>query len=256
MPVLLEALAAGGDVVRGYFAAGVRMRSKAPADLVSDADVQAEQAIVEVIRRACPADEVLGEESHRGDAQAERLWVVDPLDGTTNFAHQLPHFAVSIAFYRNGQAEAAGVLNPIRDDLYTAVRGGGAFHNGQPIHCGEQERLNEVLIGCGFYYDRGQMMRSTLATLQDFFERGVHGVRRWGTASLDLCQVASGAFGAFFEYQLSPWDFAAGALIVQEAGGRVATCTGAGLPLQPTSVLAASGALFEPALEIVSRRAP
>ncbi len=256
MKTLLEAARAGGRVVQQYFVEGVQMRSKAPADLVSDADLQAEQAIVNTILRDFPHDEILGEEAHHGDAGADRLWVVDPLDGTTNFAHQAPHFAVSIAFYRKGLAEAAAVFNPIRDDLYTATRGGGAFHNGRPIQCGEQTQLNEVLIGCGFYYDRGQMMRDTLATLQDLFETGIHGVRRFGTASLDLCLVASGVLGAFFEYQLSPWDFAAGGLIVQEAGGRIATCTGDPLPLQVTSVLAAGKGVFPLALEIVSRRAP
>ena len=150
-----------------------------------------------------------GEEDLDGDIDAEHLWIIDPLDGTNNFAHRIPHFAVSVAYYHRGQPVVGAVLNPARDEIFTAVRGGGAFCNGEPVSVCDATSLDQALIGCGFYYDRGAMMRSTLAAVEDFFGHDIHGIRRFASA-LDLCQVGCGHFGGFFEYELSPWDFAAG----------------------------------------------
>lgn len=257
---LLEAarLAAreAGRLLQHYFHNGVEVRSKAPADLVTTADLAAERRIAELLREQFPTHAILAEEEHAGDVHAEYLWVVDPLDGTTNFAHGLPHFAVSIACLHHGQPEVGVVWNPIRDDWYEAARGHGAFHNGQRLHVGPQTELNEVLIGTGFYYDRGAMMEATLAAIGDLFRQNIHGIRRFGTASLDLAQVAAGQFGGFFEYQLSPWDYAAAALLVQEAGGLITTCQGGPLPISKTSLLAANAALHPKILPIVSRHWP
>jgi myo-inositol-1(or 4)-monophosphatase len=254
--VAREAATVGASIISRYFHEGVEMREKVDAGLVSDADTQAEHAIVDVIRRAFPADAVLAEEVHRDDHDAEHLWVVDPLDGTTNFAHGIPHFSVSIAYYRNGQPECGVVHNPIRGDWFTAVRGRGAMYGDRAVRVSPVARLEETLVGVGFYYDRGAMMEATLKAMHDLFKRQVRGIRRIGTASLDLCQVGIGWFGAFFEYELSPWDFAAGRLFVEEAGGRVTTCRGEPLPLQPSTVLASNGVLHETMLEIVSAHEP
>ena len=181
--------------------------------------------------------------------------VVDPLDGTNNFVHGIPHFAVSIAYYRQGEAECAVILNPIRGDRYEARRGQGATCNGQSIQVSQATQLDQVLIGVGFYYDRGRMMEATLAAIHEFFGNNVHGIRRFGTASLDLSQVAAGWFGGFFEYELSPWDFAAGRLLVEEAGGTVTTCDGAPLPLAKSTVLASNGSLHPQMLDIVKKHA-
>src|SRR5262249_2850138 len=162
--------------------------------------------------------------------------VVDPLDGTNNFAHRIPHCAVSIAYHRSGQPVCGVIYNPFRDDWHVAVRGKGATHYGRRAEVSDHTRLNEVLVGVGFYYDRGAMMEATLAAIGDLKRRQVHGTRRFGTASLDLCMVGLGQFGAYFEYELSPWDFAAGRLFVEEAGGRVTTARGAPLPLARSSV--------------------
>lgn len=252
---LCAAREAGGILTR-YFHEGFAVRNKGVADLVTDADVAAERRIVEVIRNAFPDHAVLGEEENAGDVQAEHLWVIDPLDGTTNFAHHLPHFAVSIAYLHQGQAQCGVVWNPIRDDLYVARRGQGANHNGKSIHVGTQSRMSESLIGIGFYYDRGALMEATLAAVGDCFRQQIHGVRRFGTASLDLAHVATGLYGAYFEYQLSPWDYAAGQLIVEEAGGRVTTCGGSPLPLQKTTILASNSIIHDEMLAIVSRHWP
>ena len=223
---------------------------------MTDADLESEQTIARVIRETFPDHAILGEETFRDDATAEHLWVVDPLDGTTNFAHGIPHFAVSVAYYHNGEAVCGAIYNPITQDWYTTARGDGAFANGKRVHVAQEDRLSEVLIGVGFYYDRGAMMEATLAAVRDLFHQQIHGIRRFGTASLDLVQVGMGRYGAFFEYQLSPWDFAAGRLFVEEAGGRVTTSTGEELPMQKTGILASNGRLHEAVLKIIAPHAP
>jgi myo-inositol-1(or 4)-monophosphatase len=251
-----EAALAGAEVVLDFFHRGVAMRSKGNEtsfNLVSDADLMAERAIARVILAQHPSHEILGEEEMSGSADAEHLWIIDPLDGTNNFAHRIPHFAVSIAYYRDGQPECGVVVNPVRQDWYWASKGQGAYHNGQQMMVSPDVQLDQAMIGCGFYYDRGAMMEATLAAIHDFFKQNIHGIRRFGTAALDLCQVADGLFGAFFEYQLAPWDFAAGRLILEEAGGTITTGRGEPLPLKITSLLASNTHLHQLALSIVSR---
>lgn len=256
LEIARRAARAGGEIIQRYFHEGVDIRSKQGASLVSDADVESEQAIARLIGEAFPGHAVLGEEEHAGDVSAEHLWIVDPLDGTSNFAHHIPHFSVSIAYYHDGEPQCGVIFNPIRDDWYEAVRGQGATHNGRAVHVSGKSQLSEVLIGVGFYYDRGAMMEATLAAIRDLFRAQIHGIRRFGTASLDLCHVGCGLYGAFFEYQLSPWDFAAGRLFVEEAGGRVTTCDGADLPIARSTVLASNGILHEAMLEITRRHLP
>jgi myo-inositol-1(or 4)-monophosphatase len=255
LSVAEEAARAGGAIVARYFRDGVIMRSKDVANLVSDADLDAEHAVVDVIRRSYPGHEVLAEEVHSGEADAEHLWVIDPLDGTNNFAHRIPQIAVSIAYLRNGVAECGVVFNPLRDEWYIAARGMGAFLNGEQTRVGDQTRLSEVLVGVGFYYNRGAMMEATLAAVGDLKRvHKIHGIRRFGAASLDLCMVGQGMFGAYFEFELSLWDFAAARLFVEEAGGRVTDCDGHPLPLARSSILASNGSLHAAMLEVVGPR--
>ena len=233
------------------------MRSKESYNLVSDADVEAEQCIGEFIHRNFADHAVLGEEVYGGGGkEEEHLWIVDPIDGTNNFAHRVPHFAVSVAYYHDGVPMCGVVTNPVRDDCYEAIKGQGAFHNCNRVHVGEETGLDQVLVGVGFYYDRGKIMEATLAAIGELFGCNIHGIRRMGTASLDLCQVGMGMYGLFFEYQLQPWDFGAGRLFVEEAGGRVTTCSDGNLPLRKTSLLASNGLLHDTALEIVGRHFP
>ncbi len=251
----------GGDILMRYFREGVQMRDKSDQggktyDLVSDADIESEKAVAEYLQKQFPGHELLGEEALTGSTDADHLWIIDPLDGTNNFAHQVPHFAVSIAYYQHGVPTVGVVLNPARDELFTATRGGGAMRDGQPVSVNDAETLAKTLIGCGFYYDRGAMMRSTLAAIEAFFECDIHGIRRFGTAALDLCQVGCGQFGGFFEYQLSPWDFAAGRLFVEEAGGTVTDARGDTMPLEKSSIVASNGKLHEAMIEITARHHP
>jgi len=253
LELALRAAHIGGEVVCKYLREGVVMRSKQTYNLVSDADLESERAIVKEIRSQFPDDAVLGEELHSDDVTADRLWVIDPLDGTNNFAHAVPHFAISIAFYQGGVAQCGVVLNPVRNDLYTATRGGGAFYNGQQVNVTADATLDKTLVGVGFYYDRGAMMRATLNAIEEVFSYDIHGIRRFGTASLDLVQVGMGMFGAYFEYELAPWDFAAGKLFVEEAGGKVTDCRGGQLGIAKSSLLASNGLLHDTMLGIVSK---
>ncbi|WP_435011564.1 inositol monophosphatase family protein [Tundrisphaera lichenicola] len=251
-----QAARAGGEVAARYFRDGVQMRSKSASNLVSDADIEAEHAIAGVIKAAFPDHAILGEEAYQGDAAAEHLWVVDPIDGTNNFAHQIPHFGVSVAYYRGGVAQCGVILNPIRDEWHVAARGQGAFHDGRKVEVGTQARIDEVLVGVGFYYDRGAMMEATLEAVRDLKRAMIHGIRRFGTASLDLCNVGLGRFGAYFEFELSPWDFAAGRLFVEEAGGLVTDARGGSLPLGKSSILATNGLLHPAMIEILKAHHP
>lgn len=259
LKLAVEAARLGGNALMHVLREGTEVREKGLTnDLVTNADLEAERVITELIRRERPEHQFLAEEGHNNIAQqatAEHLWIIDPLDGTTNFAHGIPHFAVSIAYYENGIPQCGVVLNPARQETYLAVRGAGAWFQDAPITVGEETQLSNVLVGVGFYYDRGEMMRATLATIEALFEQQIRGIRRFGTASLDLCQVARGMYGAFFEYQLSPWDFAAGRLIVEEAGGRVTTACGKPIPIDKTTVLASNSKLHETMLNTIGRTA-
>lgn len=259
LKVAIEAAKAGGEVTSQYFAdlasAGIvgKTQDEQSEGLVTKADVESEQAIVATIKQHFPDHHFLGEEEHSDSVDAEHLWVIDPLDGTNNFAHGIPHFAVSVAYYRNGQAVCGAILNPATGELYTAVQGGGAFLNERPVQVNAHQRLNETIIATGFYYDRGAMMEATLAAIHDLFKQEIHGIRRFGAAALDLVYVGSGRFGGFFEFTLSPWDFAAAALFVQEAGGKVTDCRGEALPLAKTSILATNALIHEEAKSITVR---
>jgi myo-inositol-1(or 4)-monophosphatase len=264
-----EAARAGGVVAAGYFRNGAAVYSKGGAggkaasyNMVSEADLEAERTIAAVIRGAFPDHAVLGEELHGGDGASpdvlasRHLWIIDPIDGTSNFVHGIPHFGVSVAYYLDGQPVCGVMGNPVRDDWYTAVRGQGAFCNGRPARVADDRRLDQVLIGFGYYYDRGAMMEATLDAVRDLLRRDIHGVRRMGAATMDLALVGVGCVGAFFEYELAPWDFAAGRLFVEEAGGKVTDGRGGPLPLARTSVLASNGWLHDAVLEVVAGRHP
>ncbi len=259
--VAIDAANTGGEITSRYFAnlasAGIEDKSNKEQSegLVTKADLESEQAIVACIRERFSNHHFLGEESHSDSVDAEHLWVIDPLDGTNNFAHGIPHFAVSVAYYRKGVAHCGAVLNPATGEMFTALQGGGSFLNGKPAHVNAHGRLDQAMVATGFYYDRGAMMKATLATINDLFEQNVHGIRRFGAAALDLAYVGVGRFGGFFEFTLSPWDFAAAALFVREAGGTVTTCLGEPIALQKTSVLASNGPLHIPMKSIVSKHA-
>jgi myo-inositol-1(or 4)-monophosphatase len=231
-------------------------------NLVSEADLEAERAIVAVIRESFPGHAVLGEELHGSDGvsaavlASDHLWIVDPIDGTNNFVHGIPHFGVSVAYYHQGEPACGVMGNPVRDEWFTATRGAGAFLNGERVSVSANPRLEQGLVGFGYYYDRGVMMEATFDVVRDLLHRDIHGVRRMGAATMDFAYVGLGSFAAYFEYELAPWDFAAGRLFVEEAGGKVTTARGEPLPLARTSVLASNGLVHEEILAIVAAHHP
>ncbi len=256
----VRAAVAASEVLSSSFDTGVSVSNKVTEGLaqglVTQADVDAERAIVDIIRDAFPGHAILAEESLTNTPEADQLWIIDPLDGTNNFANGIPHFAVSIAYYDKGVPAIGVVVDPLRNDWFIAVAGQGAWHNQRPARVNQGTELNQAIVAVGFYYDRGEMMRGTLRSIEQLFTRGIQGLRRMGTASLDLVQVGLGRFGGYFEYELSPWDFAAARLFVEEAGGRVTDCLGNSLQLKKSGVLASNGRLHDLLLETVSGNAP
>ena len=183
MATALESVVRGAKVLRDRFQTTLHIETKGLANFVTEADFGSEREIVKPIRDCYPAHAIISEESHSDRADAKDLWIIDPLDGTSNFMHGIPHFAISVAYYRDGQAELGIVTNPIRDDWYVAVRGQGAWHNGVRQRVDAVDRIDAAMIACGFYYDRDRMMQATLDTIGDFFRNNIHGMRRYGAAA-------------------------------------------------------------------------
>jgi myo-inositol-1(or 4)-monophosphatase len=205
-----------------YFRKKFRVRTKGVSyDLVTVADTEAEKAAVSLIRRAFPAHNILAEENRYPQTASPFTWVIDPLDGTNNFACGIPIFGASVALMRGDEVICAAIYDPVHGELFSAVKGKGAYLNGRRIHVNAASSLTKAMLITGFYYDRGKEMVETLERIKKFFMRRILGLRRLGAAALDLCYVACGRAAGFWEFELSPWDFAAGKLIVEEAGGKV-----------------------------------
>lgn len=205
----------------------VRVSQKQVNDFVTEVDQAAEQAIIETLLAAYPGHAIWAEESGRthGAQDSDYVWIIDPLDGTTNFIHGLPVYCVSIALAVKGKVEQAVIYDPTRNDLFTATRGRGAFLNDRRIRVSKRARLQECLISTGFPFRQGDDFNSYLRMMGDVMQRTA-GLRRPGAAALDLAYVAAGFTDGFFETGLQPWDVAAGSLLVTEAGGLVGNFTG------------------------------
>ncbi|MEW6439526.1 MAG: inositol monophosphatase family protein [bacterium] len=248
----LAAREAGRIVLGKHAELSVMHKGNASHNLVTTADLEAEEAILERVRRRFPGHAFLTEEQHpEFTREAPDLWIVDPLDGTNNYAHRFPHFCVSIAYARHGEVLAGAVFDPVRKEMFTALHGGGAFLNGKKIETSSCADLAHALVTTGFYYDRGEVMERTLGGIRALFHAGVQGIRRTGSAALDLCWLACGRMDAYFEYELSVWDYAAGMLIVREAGGTCADRAGRPLDLHARSVIASNGRLQDELLAVV-----
>ncbi len=220
----------------------LRVERKGQSDFVSDVDRAAEQAIVEVLLEAYPNHAILAEEGGAtGDSEFQ--WIIDPLDGTTNFLHGFPQYAISIALQHNGVLTQGVIFDPVHNDLFTATRGSGAFLNDRRIRVGKRIQLSDALIGTGFPYTDFTHLDSYLAMFKDLLQKTA-GLRRPGAAALDLAYVACGRFDGFWELGLKPWDVAAGALLVQEAGGLVSDLGGNEGYLESGNLIAGSPKIF------------
>jgi len=242
-----------GKVIREASGRDRAVERKSAVDLVTETDRAAEEIVVRGLRTAFPDHDVVAEESAPRRADGERkCWYVDPLDGTTNFVHGLPHCAVSLALAEpDGAMGAAVVFDPFKEEMFTAVRGGGARLNGEPIRVSSAAVLDEALFVTGFPYDRRQHASFYLAYFESFMCR-CRDVRRFGSASLDLCYVAMGRFDGFWEWRLKPWDTAAGWLIVEEAGGRVTDFDGSRYDPWSPRILATNARVHPEALAILA----
>ena len=231
------------------------VQSKSPNDFVTEVDRAAEQAIIEVLRDAFPGHGILAEESGESGPESEYTWIIDPLDGTTNFIHGMPQYAVSIAQTKNGVLEHAVVYDPNTNEMFTASRGAGAFLNDRRIRVSRRTRLNEALIGTGFPFRQFDHVDAYLAMFKELTQKTA-GIRRPGAASLDLAYVASGRFDGFWEMGLSPWDMAAGVLLIQEAGGLVSDLSGEANYLPTGNLVAGTPKIFGQLLPIIQAWRP
>ena len=247
LPIMSAIAREAGALLLQYFQQGLKIEYKGDADLVTAADRASEVLIRERITQQFPSHDVLGEEQGLNDQGSEYRWYVDPLDGTTNFAHGYPVFCVSMGLERRAQGRGhriAGVVyDPTRDELFTAEQGTGAHLNGKPIHVSKAAHLTECLVATGFPSHKRH--KNPNIHFYHQITLRTHGVRRAGSAALDLCNVASGRFDGFWEFNLNPWDTAAGALIVEEAGGRVSRFDGSPFTIDSRETLASNGLVHD-----------
>jgi myo-inositol-1(or 4)-monophosphatase len=251
LAVAVEASTAAGKVLLDYARSGFHVERKNPINLVTDADYAAEQCIIDHIRRHFPTHQTLAEERGVGtDASSRYRWIIDPLDGTTNFAHGFPVYAISIGVECDGALLVGAVYDPTRDELFMATAGRGAFLNGRSIAVSDTGQLEAALTVTGFAYD----IRETSNNNLDHFARfalKAQGVRRTGSAALDLCYVAAGRFDGFWEVKLSPWDMAGGVVIVREAGGRVTDLRGKEHSIYQPELVASNGRIHQEMLDVI-----
>jgi myo-inositol-1(or 4)-monophosphatase len=232
-----------GALLMEHFHQRVKVEYKGEADLVTIADRKSEALIRQRIRQQWPGHDILGEEGGLQDTGSDFRWYVDPLDGTTNFAHGFPVFCVSLGLEYKGEIIAGVIFDPTRDELFTAAKANGAFLNQQAIRVSKTASLAESLVATGFPSHKRHKNPNIFFYHQITLR--THGVRRAGSAALDLCYVACGRFDAFWEFNLKPWDTAAGVLIVQEASGRVTDFRGAPFQLSSRQTLASNGLIHE-----------
>jgi len=239
-PPVVPASLGGGAIVH---------RKKGAVDLLTRVDLACEEAIRAVLSRHTPSVPILGEEGG-GARDARTRWIVDPLDGTTNFVHGFPAYAVSIGLQVDGELAAACIYDPLRDHLYTADKGQGAFCNGRRLAVSEASTLEDALVLTGFAYDRRERADFYLRFVKRFLEAS-RGLRRAGAAALDLAHIACGRADGFWEFGLSPWDVAAGVLLVREAGGRVTDMGLGPLSIDRPRLLATNGRIHDEMSQIL-----
>lgn len=246
-----DAAVLSGRIQRERLGTEIGVQNKGELDLVTEVDRACEAAILARLRRSFPAHDIVAEESAPSLSGSEYVWYVDPLDGTTNFAHQYPFFCTSIALTRSGNSIAGAVYDPIKDELFTAARGRGATCNGRPLKVSASAEVLRSIFLTGFPYD----LRDDVAHTLRLFEKFLHharALRRDGAAALDLAYLAAGRIDGYFEERLQPWDVLAGSLLVEEAGGRVSRFDGTPIGLRADQVVASNGLIHEAMLRVLA----
>ena len=240
-----------GKILTTRLKKGITIQHKGTIDLVTDADRASEEYIVGQLRAAFPNHGILGEEGAKVEGTSDFLWVIDPIDGTTNFAHGFPYFSVSLGLVKGDEVVLGVVYNPMTEECFVAQRGNGAFLNGKRIAVSAQATLQESLLTTGFPYD---IATTTADNMESFAlaSKATQGVRCLGSAALDLCQVASGRLEGFWERSLQPWDIAAGSLIVAEAGGQVTGCGGQRFSATGHEICATNGLIHDDLVQLLT----
>jgi len=253
LDLAVELARAAGDVLKHYMSREKRVEFKGRANLVTVADKEAEALIISGIRERYPQHAILAEESgaSAGSEPGEGKWIIDPLDGTTNFAHQYPFFCVSIAFERRGEILCGAVYDPWRDEMFSAARGMGSFLNGQRLQPSEINSLRSALIMTGFPYGFREKIRAAMTQFEAFLVES-QAVRRGGSAALDLCYTALGRVDGFWEMDLHPWDTAAGFVILEEAGGKVTDFSGQPFSIYGKEIVASNGRIHDEMVRVLA----
>ncbi|HNT33926.1 MAG TPA: inositol monophosphatase family protein [bacterium] len=250
LELAVRAAREAGPILKRKFRTKIHKELKSEKNLVTEADKASEECLVKILREGCPDCTILTEESPEMKGASGMKWIIDPLDGTTNFAHGLATFSISIGLEMEGQIVVGAVYDPIHDDMYTACKGEGAFLNGCPIHVSETELLGDSLLVTGIPYSVLTLEENNLDLFAAFCFEG-QSVRRLGSAALDFCNVAAGFLDGFWELGLQPWDMAAGSLIVQEAGGTVTDTTGAPIDIYAKRQVASNGRIHHQMLNVI-----
>jgi len=246
-----EAALKAGQMLRDNIGQSSEISYKGTVDLVTNFDTQAQRMIIDHISSRFPDHDYLAEEGLSQKKGAEFRWVIDPLDGTTNYAHSFPVFTVSIALEKKGEVILGLVYDPMREEMFSAVKGEGAFLDRKEIKVSTVDDLDKSLLATGFPYDIRTSEVNNIAHFNNFLTRA-QGIRRCGSAAMDLCYVACGRFDGFWELKLSPWDVAAGTLIVQEAGGRISDFRNEEFTIFGSEVLASNGLIHQKMVDVLT----
>jgi myo-inositol-1(or 4)-monophosphatase len=248
--IAIQAALKGGEVVQKCRGRVRRIGYKGVVNLVTKADRQSEDAIIKVIRKSFPEHNILTEESKGYEKGSDYKWIIDPLDGTTNYAHGFPVYCISIALEKEGEIILGVVYNPVLDELFVVEKNKGAFLNGRKIHVSAQNNFSRSLLATGFPYDIRDSQVNNLDHFRNFALKA-QAIRRAGAAALDLCYLAKGIFDGFWELKLSPWDTAAGSLMVQEAGGKVTDFSGKEFSIYQKNILATNGKIHSQMINVL-----
>ena len=248
--VAVAAAYKGARVIMPFYGRLSKINKKGAIDLVTEADIGSEKIIIETIKAKFPDHSILAEETGLNNGISESKWIIDPLDGTTNFTHQLGLFAISIAFSLNGNIVVGAVFNPVSGELFTAIKEKGAALNGRPIKVSNVDNVSESLLVTGFPYNHKKIFKALMTRFANCLKAS-QGVRRLGSAALDLCFVACGRFEGFWEQNLNPWDTAAGALIAQEAGAVITDFSNSPFDIYEKEILATNGKIHKEMLSLL-----
>ena len=247
----IELARAGGDVLKHYMTREKQVELKSRANLVTIADKESEALVIQRIKERYPNHAILAEESGLSGS-GEGKWIIDPLDGTTNFAHQYPFFCVSVAFEQRGEILCGAVYDPLRDEMFSGARGLGSFVNGQQLRVSHTEKLGSALVMTGFPYTVREKIRVAMSQFEAFILES-QAVRRGGSAALDLCYVAIGRCDGFWEMDLHPWDTAAGKVILEEAGGLLTDFSGNSFSPYMREILASNGKIHREMTSVLEK---